>query len=66
MVSGDVMPMFALAAAVSEYYDNRWYVAAPIYSLALLDGFGRMGNNAHWFSDVAGAALLGVGWLAFK
>jgi len=43
--------MFALAAAVSEYYDNRWYMAAPIYSLALLDGFSRMGNSAHWFSD---------------
>jgi len=60
-VSGDVTPMFALAAGVSEYYDNRWYVAAPVYSLALLDGFGRMGNNAHWFSDVVGAALLGAG-----
>lgn len=59
-VSGDVAPMFALAAGVSEYYDNRWYVAAPAYSLALLDGFGRMGNNAHWFSDVVGAALLGT------
>ena len=53
--------MFALAAGVSEYYDNRRYVAGPVYSLALLDGFGRMGNNAHWFSDVVGAALLGVG-----
>jgi membrane-associated phospholipid phosphatase len=29
--------------------------------LALLDGFGRMGHNAHWFSDVVGAGLLGVG-----
>jgi membrane-associated phospholipid phosphatase len=60
-VSGDVTPMFALAAGVSEYYDNRWYIAAPIYSLALLDGFGRMGHDAHWFSDVVAAALLGVG-----
>lgn len=60
-VSGDVTPMFGLAAGVSEYFDNRWYVAAPIYSLALLDGFGRMGHDAHWFSDVVGAALLGVG-----
>jgi hypothetical protein len=60
-VSGEVTPMFALAAGVSEYYDNKWYVAAPIYSLALLDGFGRMGHNAHWFSYVIGAALLGVG-----
>jgi membrane-associated phospholipid phosphatase len=60
-VSGDVTPMFGLAAGVSEYFDNRWYVAAPVYSLALLDGFGRMGNDAHWFSDVVGAAMLGVG-----
>lgn len=59
--SGDVTPMFALACGVSEYYDNRWYVAIPAYSLALLDGFGRMGHDAHWFSDVVGAALLGVG-----
>jgi hypothetical protein len=60
-VSGDVTPMFGLAAGVSEYFDNRWYVAAPIYSLALLDGFGRMGHNAHWFSDVVGAGILGWG-----
>lgn len=53
--------MFALAPAVSEYFNNRWYVAAPIYSLALLDGFGRMGHDAHWFSDVVGAALVGFG-----
>jgi hypothetical protein len=58
--SGDVTPMFALACGVSEYYDNRWYVAIPAYSLALLDGFGRMGHDAHWFSDVVGAAVLGV------
>jgi membrane-associated phospholipid phosphatase len=60
-VSGDVAPMFSLAAGVSEYFDNRWYVAAPVYSLALLDGFGRMGHDAHWFSDVVGAALVGFG-----
>jgi membrane-associated phospholipid phosphatase len=60
-VSGDVAPMFALAAGVSEYFHNEWYVAAPVYSLALLDGFGRMGHDAHWFSDVIGAGLLGVG-----
>jgi membrane-associated phospholipid phosphatase len=59
--SGDVTPMFGLAAGVSEYFNNKWSVAAPIYSLALLDGFGRMGHDAHWFSDVVGAALLGVG-----
>jgi len=64
-VSGDVTPMFALAAGVSEYFHNEWYVAAPVYSLALLDGFGRMGHDEHWFSDVVGAALLGVATTEF-
>jgi membrane-associated phospholipid phosphatase len=60
-VSGDVTPMFGLAAGISESFDNEWYVATPAYSLALLDGFGRMGHDAHWFSDVVGAGLLGWG-----
>lgn len=60
-VSGDVTPLFALAAGVSEYFDNRWYVAVPAYSLAMVDGFGRMGHDAHWLSDVVGAALVGAG-----
>jgi membrane-associated phospholipid phosphatase len=60
-VSGEVVPMFGLATGISEFFENEWYVAGPAYSLALLDGFGRMGHNAHWFSDVVGAALLGSG-----
>lgn len=60
-VSGDVTPMFSLATGISEYFENTWYIAAPAYSLALLDGFGRMGHDAHWFSDVVGAALVGSG-----
>ena len=60
-VSGDATPMFALATGVSEYFDNTWYVAAPVYSLAMLYGIGRMGHDAHWFSDVIGAGLLGWG-----
>jgi hypothetical protein len=34
LFSGEVTPMFAFAAGVSEYLENRWCVAAPIYSLA--------------------------------
>jgi len=60
-VSGDVTPLFGLAAGISEAFHNEWYVAAPAYSLALLDGFGRMGHDKHWFSDVVGAGLLGWG-----
>ena len=60
-VSGDVTPVVSLAAGISNAFDNRWYVAAPVYSVALMDGIGRMGNDAHWFSDVVGAGLLGWG-----
>ena len=59
--SGEVTPMFSLAAGISESFDNRWYVAIPAYSLALTDGFGRMGHDSHWLSDVAAAAVLGAG-----
>lgn len=59
-VSGDVTPMFALAAGLSEYFNNAWYASVPIYAVALTDGFGRMGYSAHWFSDVIGAAMLGA------
>jgi membrane-associated phospholipid phosphatase len=60
-VSGDVTPLFALAAGISDSFDDEWYVSVPVYSLALLDGFGRMGHDAHWFSDVVGGGLLGWG-----
>lgn len=60
-VSSDVVPLFSLATGISHAFDDAWYVAAPAYSLALLDGFGRMGHDAHWFSDVVGAGLLGWG-----
>ena len=60
-VSGEVTSMFALAAGISGTFDNEWYVAGPVYSLALLDGFGRIGHDAHWLSDVVGAGLLGWG-----
>jgi membrane-associated phospholipid phosphatase len=60
-VSGEVTPIFALAAGVSEYFDNKWYIALPVYAGAMADGFSRMGHDAHWFSDVVGAAMLGWG-----
>jgi membrane-associated phospholipid phosphatase len=60
-VSGATTPAFALAADVSEFADNRWYVALPAYMAAASVGLGRMGKDAHWLSDVTGSALLGVG-----
>jgi membrane-associated phospholipid phosphatase len=60
-VSGATTPAFALAADISEYADNRWYVALPAYTAAASVGLGRMGKDAHWISDIVGSALLGVG-----
>jgi len=60
-VSGETTPAFAFATALSEYGENRWYVAIPAYSLAMTVGLGRMGHDAHWFSDVVGAAIVGSG-----
>ena len=51
-------------AAVSRYLpapsNNRWYIAVPAYAGALSVGFGRMGHDAHWLSDIAGSAIIGV------
>jgi membrane-associated phospholipid phosphatase len=60
-VSGATTPAFALAADISEYADNRWYVALPAYTAAAAVGLGRMGKDAHWISDIVGSALLGAG-----
>jgi membrane-associated phospholipid phosphatase len=51
----------ALAAGISQSFNNAWYIAVPICSLAVIDRFGRMSNDAHWFSDLIGGALLGIG-----
>jgi hypothetical protein len=49
----------ALATGTSAYYGDKWYVAIPLYSLVLLEGFTLTGNNSQWFSDVIGGGLLG-------
>ncbi len=60
-VSGEATPAFALAAGISQHYNYQWYVALPAYSAAVAVGLGRMGHDAHWFSDVIGAGLIGAG-----
>lgn len=42
-------------------FNNRWYLAMPVYALALRNGFGRMGNDAHLFSEAVGATLIDWG-----
>src|SRR5438874_725504 len=54
-------PVFAGAAGVSEYFDNAWYASIPAYTAATAVGFGRIGHDAHWLSDIAASAVFGVG-----
>jgi hypothetical protein len=35
----------ALATGTSAYYGDRWYVAVPLYSLVLLEGFTLTGQQ---------------------
>ncbi|CAN5430981.1 hypothetical protein BH11PSE7_BH11PSE7_21330 [soil metagenome] len=35
--------------------------ALPFYGLAALTGYSRMATHHHFFKDVAGGALIGVG-----
>lgn len=58
--SGHTSTVFATAAALKEIYG--WQVGAPSFALAGLVGAARVSANRHWFSDVAGGAVLGV-WL---
>jgi len=62
--SQDAVIESALAAGTSAYYGDKWYVAVPLYSLVLLEGFTLTGNNSQWFSDIIGGGLLG--WTTAK
>jgi membrane-associated phospholipid phosphatase len=57
-VSGDVIAAFAFASSVSEAWQNPW-ITWPLYLLATAVAAERMEVNAHWLSDVVGAAFLG-------
>jgi membrane-associated phospholipid phosphatase len=59
--SAHAAPVFALAAGFSDYFDNSLYAAIPAYSVASAMGIARMGLDEHWLSDIAGAAIVGIG-----
>jgi membrane-associated phospholipid phosphatase len=60
-LSSATTPAFALATGLSEYWDNRWYMAVPAYGAASAVGLARMRRDAHWFSDVLVSAMVGIG-----
>jgi membrane-associated phospholipid phosphatase len=57
-VSGDVIAAYAFASSVSEVWQNPW-VTWPLYILAAAVAVERTQVDAHWLSDVVGAAFLG-------
>jgi hypothetical protein len=59
--SNDMVITTAWATGVSAYFDYKWYVAIPIYTLPLLEGFTRIGSSQQWLSDVTMGGLLGWG-----
>jgi membrane-associated phospholipid phosphatase len=58
--SGHTTVAFALASSVSAYYNNKWYVAVPAFTLAGVSGWSRIYQQKHWPSDVVLGALIGT------
>ncbi len=58
--SGHTTAAFALAATVSEHYDNSLWVAIPAYALATGVGLARTRESAHFASDVFLGAAIGT------
>lgn len=50
---------FVSAAYVHQRYGAQW--AVPMYGLATLAGYSRVSTHNHYFKDVMGGALIGIG-----
>jgi membrane-associated phospholipid phosphatase len=59
-VSDAATQPFAIAEAVSDAFEHRWWVTAPAYAAASAVGVGRMDQDDHWASDIVGSAVLGI------
>jgi membrane-associated phospholipid phosphatase len=57
--SGHTTQAFAVASVIATEYDALW-VKTMAYGLASVVGLCRMYDDAHYLSDVAGAALIGT------
>lgn len=57
--SGHTAMAFALATTVSD--EVRFTpLTVGLFTAATASGWSRMNDNRHWFTDVAGAALIGI------
>lgn len=58
--SGHTAIAFSLASSISALYDDRLYLALPLYGLAGLTAWQRVYDQKHWPSDVLMGGLIGV------
>ena len=59
MPSGHTTAAFALATSLSDDIHRPW-ASVGLYTLAVGTGAARVIRNAHWISDVAAGAVLGI------
>jgi membrane-associated phospholipid phosphatase len=57
--SGHTSATVSVAAALTAYYPDQWWIPSIGYPLALAIGFGLIDGDAHWASDVVAGALIG-------
>jgi|HubBroStandDraft_3_1064219.scaffolds.fasta_scaffold13749_2 membrane-associated phospholipid phosphatase len=58
--SGHATQAFAVASVIATEYPSAW-VQVAAYGPAALVGLARLRHDAHWASDVAAGALIGIG-----
>jgi membrane-associated phospholipid phosphatase len=57
--SGHTSSPIAVAAALTAYYPEAWWVPAIGYPVSLAIGLGMVVGDRHWASDVVAGALIG-------
>lgn len=57
--SGHTTQAFTVASVLAAHYPDTW-VQITCYGLATLGGLSRIGQDAHWTSDVLAGALIGT------
>ena len=57
--SGHTTQAFAVASVIAEHYDPLWIKIAS-YGVAVMVGYARMEENAHFASDVLAGAIIGT------
>jgi membrane-associated phospholipid phosphatase len=59
MPSGETTSAFIMAGVITSQYP-QWWVQLTSYGLATAVGAGRIGQDAHWTSDIFLGAALGI------